>query len=121
MVSGYAGQGRVLDEKVEGLPGTTVLVKGTTIGTNTTADGRFSLNVPDNATLVFSSVGYATQEVVGSQTTINVILRADTHHLFLGGAARRKYASSPLIRQTAPSKVRLLRTMGTWPQPCRVS
>ena len=46
---------------------------------------------------------------------------SDTHHLFLGGAARQEYASSPLIRQTAPSKVKLLWTMVTWPQPCRVS
>ena len=46
------------------LPGVNVLIKGTTIGTATDADGKFSLNVPQNAaTLVFSFVGYTDQEV----------------------------------------------------------
>ncbi|QKG51438.1 carboxypeptidase-like regulatory domain-containing protein [Hymenobacter sp. BRD67] len=50
--------GRVTDSKGEPLPGVTVLVKGTTTGASTDAEGRFSLNVPEGSTLVFSSVGY---------------------------------------------------------------
>lgn len=75
--------GRVTNQKGEGLPGVTVLVKGTTNGAGTNSDGTYSLsNVPENATLVFSSVGQLTQEVaVGSQSTINVTLLEDTQKL----------------------------------------
>ena len=67
--------GRVVDAKGEGLPGVTVLVKSTTTGTTTDANGNFSLNAPDNATLVISSIGYSTQEIpVNGHTTINVTL-----------------------------------------------
>ncbi|RZK34953.1 MAG: SusC/RagA family TonB-linked outer membrane protein, partial [Hymenobacter sp.] len=55
--------GQVTDEKGQGLPGVTVVVKGTTQGTNTDMEGAFLLTAPDNATLVLSSVGYKTQEV----------------------------------------------------------
>tara|TARA_R100000501_G_C2603528_1_gene99959 strand:- start:28 stop:294 length:267 start_codon:yes stop_codon:yes gene_type:complete len=52
--------GTVLDEYDVGLPGVSVLVKGTTTGTATDIDGKFSLNVPnDQAVLVFSFIGYA--------------------------------------------------------------
>lgn len=61
-----------------GVPGVNVIEKGTNNGTVTNPDGSFSVNVSENATLVFSFVGYATQEVVvGTQTTINVTLQAD--------------------------------------------
>ncbi|RTQ50101.1 TonB-dependent receptor [Hymenobacter gummosus] len=60
-----------------GLPGTTVLEKGTSNGASTDADGNFRLTVQPGATLVISSIGYATQEVpVGDQTSINVKLTA---------------------------------------------
>src|SRR5579872_5643258 len=56
--------GRVLaNENDSTLPGTTVSVKGKNISTVTKDDGRFSLSVPPNSILVFSSVGYATQEM----------------------------------------------------------
>lgn len=74
--------GRITDDKGEGLPGVTVLVKGTTTGTSTGADGAFSLDVPDGATLVISSVGFVTQEVaVAGRTTINVTLATDNQQL----------------------------------------
>ena len=71
--------GRVTDEKSEALPGVSVILKGTQRGTVTDADGRYRLDVPDgNPTLVFSFVGYQSQEVqVGSQSTVNLSLRAD--------------------------------------------
>ncbi|UHG91079.1 TonB-dependent receptor [Spirosoma oryzicola] len=65
--------GRVLDEKGAGLPGATVLFKGTSnVGTATDIDGRFTLNVPDgNGTLVISSISYTTQEVaINNRTTL---------------------------------------------------
>ena len=70
--------GRVTDSKGEPLPGVTVLVKGTTNGASTDADGRFSLNVPEGSTLVFSSVGFVRQEFpVGTTTNFEVRLKDD--------------------------------------------
>ena len=61
-----------------GLPGVNIIEKGTNNGTTSDADGRYSISVGENATLVFSFVGYATQEVaVGSQTSADVTLAAD--------------------------------------------
>ncbi len=72
--------GTVTDESGLPLPGVTVVVKGTTQGTVTNADGNYSLtNIPEDATLVFSFVGMRTQEVeVGSQTSINVTMEEET-------------------------------------------
>ena len=71
--------GKVTDEKGGGLPGVTVVVKGTSQGTNTDTDGNFRLTVPSaNSVLVFSFVGYARQEIaVGSQASLTVSLVPD--------------------------------------------
>jgi TonB-linked SusC/RagA family outer membrane protein len=67
--------GKVTDEGGGALPGTNVIIKGSTTGTTTNADGNFTLDVPSDAVLVFSFIGYETTEVtVGTQTTINVSL-----------------------------------------------
>ena len=62
------------------LPGATVSIKGTTVGTTTDFDGNYAIEAENGeAVLVFSFVGYKTQEiVVGSQTTINVTLISDS-------------------------------------------
>ena len=77
--------GRVLDEKGAGLPGATILLKGTSnLGTATDANGRFSLNVPDgNGTLVISSISYTTQEVaINNRSTLpDVQLATDVKSL----------------------------------------
>ncbi|WP_262892542.1 carboxypeptidase-like regulatory domain-containing protein [Hymenobacter qilianensis] len=74
--------GQVVDDKGAGIPGVTVLVKGTTNGTSTDPDGRFSLTVPDNAVLTFSSIGFLSQEIVlGGRTSINVTMSVDTKTL----------------------------------------
>jgi TonB-linked SusC/RagA family outer membrane protein len=55
--------GKVIDAAGGPLPGVTVLVKGTTVGTATTPDGSYSLSVPETpGTLIFSFIGYTTQE-----------------------------------------------------------
>ena len=66
--------GTVRDAQQEPLPGVNVLVKGTTIGTTTDIDGNYFISVPDkNAVLVFSYIGFESQEVkVGGQININV-------------------------------------------------
>src|SRR5687767_11677164 len=57
-------KGQILDEKGEGVPGASVLVKGTTAGTITDADGNFSLEVPDDKKeLIIKAIGYSDQEV----------------------------------------------------------
>lgn len=77
-------KGKVTDgDKGEGLPGVSVLLRGTQKGTTTNPNGEFSLAVPDaNAILVFSFVGYEPQEVVvGNRTQINISLKVDTKAL----------------------------------------
>jgi TonB-linked SusC/RagA family outer membrane protein len=71
--------GYVTDDTKESLPGVTVQVKGTTLGTVTNADGYYSLsNIPEDATLVFTFIGMRTEEVlVGGRTTINVTMMSD--------------------------------------------
>jgi TonB-dependent SusC/RagA subfamily outer membrane receptor len=72
--------GRVIDLEVnEGLPGVNVVLKGTSIGTVTDLEGRFTLDISSGEdVLVFSSVGFITQEImVGNQSTINVNMAPD--------------------------------------------
>ncbi|MGI4820048.1 MAG: SusC/RagA family TonB-linked outer membrane protein [Janthinobacterium lividum] len=64
--------GRVTDEKGVGLPGVTIVVKGTTQGASTNADGNFSLQAPENSTLIFSFVGYTRKEVPVTGATSNL-------------------------------------------------
>lgn len=75
--------GRVTDEDGASIPGVNVVIKGTTTGTVTDSDGRYSLNVPDNnSVLVFSFVGYAVQEVtVGDRTVIDLSMTPDIRSL----------------------------------------
>ena len=64
------------------LPGINIVVKNTLTGTSTDADGKFEINAPSNGTLVFSGIGYVTQEVaVNGRATIDIKLAADTKQL----------------------------------------
>src|ERR1044072_8183770 len=70
--------GTITDETGAALPGVSLLVKGTSTGTSTDNDGKYSLTDPAAATLVISCIGYATQEVsVGSRSTIDIVLLPD--------------------------------------------
>ncbi len=75
--------GIVADEKGEKLPGVSIAVKGTTIGTITDINGAYSLSIPDDkAVLVFSFVGFVAQEVnVGDKTNLDIVLQTDTKAL----------------------------------------
>ncbi|MGV3602602.1 MAG: carboxypeptidase-like regulatory domain-containing protein, partial [Dyadobacter fermentans] len=75
--------GVVKDETGAGLPGVNIAIKGTTSGTSTDVEGRFSLSIPnDDVTLVFSFVGYTAQEIrPGVQSALQVTLAADTRAL----------------------------------------
>jgi TonB-linked SusC/RagA family outer membrane protein len=87
-VAAYAQQaqpitGRVTDKAGEGIPGVTVLVKGTSAGASTGPDGTYSVQVPSGATtLVVSFLGFQPQEVaIGTRTAINVTLAPDSKAL----------------------------------------
>ena len=75
--------GKITDEKGEGLPGVSVLVKGTAKGTTTDIDGSFNLSIPEEgAILVVSFVGYVNQEIeVGNRTRLDVALQPDNRTL----------------------------------------
>jgi len=75
--------GKVKDENGADFPGVNVVIKGTSVGTSTDINGNYSLEVPDeNAILVFSFIGYASQEVVvGSRTSIDLTLSPDVRSL----------------------------------------
>ncbi|CAN0521914.1 unnamed protein product, partial [Scytosiphon promiscuus] len=69
--------GTVTSDDSEPLPGVSIIVKGTASGTTTDIDGNFTLNVPSDATLQFSYIGYVTQEVVvGNQSKLEIKLEA---------------------------------------------
>ena len=69
--------GKVVGDDGDGLPGVNITIKGSNRGTSSDAQGAFKLTVGANATLVFSSVGYNSQEVkVGNRAVINVTLNS---------------------------------------------
>ncbi len=77
-------KGRVIDASTnEPLAGCNVVIKGSSKGATTDANGNFSLAVPDgNAVLVFGFIGFESQEVaVGSRTTLNISLKSSTSEL----------------------------------------
>lgn len=82
--------GTVTDDGGQALPGVSIVVKGTTKGTTTDAQGNYRISVPDRAAgspersrpqtavLVFSFVGYASrEEIVGTRSAVNIALKAD--------------------------------------------
>lgn len=70
--------GKVTDQDGAALPGVNILIKGSTSGTTTDVEGKYALQVPAGGTLVFSFIGYATQEVVtDGRTTMDVVMAAD--------------------------------------------
>uniref|UniRef100_UPI003594371A SusC/RagA family TonB-linked outer membrane protein n=1 Tax=Persicitalea sp. TaxID=3100273 RepID=UPI003594371A len=74
--------GKVRDENGQALPGVNVLLKGTNVGTSTDVNGAFTLLAPEKGVLVFSYIGFATQEVaINGRTNIDVRLEAETRAL----------------------------------------
>ncbi len=75
--------GRVTDEKGDGLPGVSIIVKGSAAGTTTQIDGNYRLTLPEgDASVIFSFVGYITREIpVGNRTNIDLQMEVDTKAL----------------------------------------
>lgn len=68
--------GKVIDADGSPLPGVSVKIKGTSNGTLTDVSGQYSINAPENGTLIFSYIGFATQEIsVNNRTTIDIRLQ----------------------------------------------
>ena len=103
--------GKVTDENDDGLPGVNVLVKNTTVGTVTDIDGNYRINAPDDAqTLVFSSVGYTTEEVnIGDRTIINLSMVPDIKSLsevvVVGYGTQRKSDLTGAISSVEPEEI----------------
>ncbi|MES3017713.1 MAG: SusC/RagA family TonB-linked outer membrane protein [Bacteroidota bacterium] len=75
-------KGQVTDGTGQGLPGVSIKVKGSNIGTSTDASGNYSFNFPANSTLVFSYIGFVTQEIaMNGRAVINVSLADDSQAL----------------------------------------
>ncbi|SDX44869.1 carboxypeptidase-like regulatory domain-containing protein [Hymenobacter psychrophilus] len=94
-------RGRVTDRATgEGLPGVTVLVKGTNVGVSTNADGSYALSVPPGGVLVFSSIGFVSMERPANGPDMPVELSTDSKQLSevvvtgLGIERRRAYLAS---------------------------
>lgn len=93
------------------LPGVNVIIKGTTTGTTTDANGNYSLNVTgEDAVLVFSFIGYEQYEViVGNQQVIDIALQPDIHQLsevvVVGYGTMKKKDLTGAIVQIQPSRL----------------
>ncbi len=125
--------GTVSDEAGQALPGVSVVVKGTSRGTSTDATGMFRLSVPDpKSILVFSYVGYESQEmVVNNQTTFTISLKADNKSLnevvVVGYGTQKKADLTGPLRPSRPINSRagrpcltVKRWWGRW-RGCRCS
>lgn len=104
-------EGTITDENGSGLPGASVVVKGTTKGTVTDINGNYSLTIADDAVLQFSYIGYLTQEIrVGVQSTINISLLPDIKQLddivVVGYGTQRKSNISGAVTTVANIKGR---------------
>ncbi|ARK12865.2 TonB-dependent receptor [Fibrella sp. ES10-3-2-2] len=104
--------GRITSDVGETLPGVSVVLKGTSTGTTTDVNGRYSLNVPSaGSTLVFSYIGFITQEiVVGSRTSLDVVLQTDNKTLsevvVVGYGTQQKKDVTSAIAQVDGQEIR---------------
>ncbi len=107
---GRAVSGKVSDAGGNPLPGVSVTVKGTAQGAISDAGGKFSVQATNNATLVFSYIGYKAQEVkVGSQNNINVALEEDAAALseviVVGYGSQKKSQTTGAISQVSAKQI----------------
>nr|WP_026630412.1 TonB-dependent receptor [Dyadobacter alkalitolerans] len=93
------------------IPGVSVVLKGSRSGTNTDADGNFKIDVPDNgAVLVFSSVGFITQEVaVGAKSVVDIKLESDMKALsevvVVGYGSQKKSQTTGAISSVSAKQI----------------
>src|ERR1044071_6295969 len=102
--------GKVTDASNSPMPGVNVIKKGTAIGTTTDADGSYSIEAAGDDVLVFSFIGYASQEIrVGTQTSIAVKLAEDVVGLsevvVVGYGTQRKSDLTGAVASVGASKL----------------
>jgi len=104
--------GTVVDAQKIPIPGVSVAVKGSTIGASTDLDGKFTLNVPNASTqtLVFTYLGYSTQEqAIGRNTNFNIVLVEDTKMLeevvVVGYGVQKKSVVTGAIAQVTSQSI----------------
>jgi TonB-linked SusC/RagA family outer membrane protein len=104
--------GRITDEQGNAMPGVTIQVTGTGVGTSTSANGRFALDAPQNSTLTITSIGYETQTVkVGTQgQTLNISMKPSSKELsqlvVIGYGTQRKEAITGSVSSISGDKLR---------------
>ena len=104
-------KGKISDEKNNPLGNATVVVKGTTSGTTSGADGSFSINVPANGKiLVISSLNFISQEVlIGNKTTISVSLESSSENLqevvVVGYGTQKRSEATSAVSNVSGEKV----------------
>jgi len=104
-------RGRIMDEKAQPVVGASVVVKGTTTGTSTNANGEYQIAAPANGTLEVSSVGYPTKEIeVGNQATHNISLTSSSTDLeqvvVIGYGTQKKEAVTGSVASIGGEKLR---------------
>lgn len=105
-------KGKVTDENNAAIPGVNIVLKGTSIGTTTDANGAYAIDLPEgNQTLVFSFIGFATQEIaVGGRTIIDVSLATSTETLaevvVVGYGEQKKEAVTGSVVSLSGDKMR---------------
>ncbi|WP_158563279.1 SusC/RagA family TonB-linked outer membrane protein [Chitinophaga silvatica] len=94
--------GRITDQQGNALPGVTILVKGTSKGIQSTADGSYTIsNINIPATLVFSFIGFETQEIKVNKSTVeNIKLQISTNNLNAISVVSTGYQELPKERAT---------------------
>ena len=105
--------GKITDSQTgDPMPGVNILVKGTALGAISDIEGKYTLSVPDrNATLVFSFIGYISQELpLGGKPVVDVVLGAELTGLdeviVVGYTSKQKSQISSSIAVVAPEKLR---------------
>jgi TonB-dependent starch-binding outer membrane protein SusC len=103
-------KGKVSDDKGQALPGVSVVVKGTNVGSASDANGEYSVAVGKNATLVFTYIGFTTAEVaVNNQSKIDVSLAEDTKALgevvVVGYGTQKKVTVTGAVVQVQGDKI----------------
>ena len=104
-------QGKITDENGEPLPGASIVVKSTSIGTTSDFDGMYKLTIGENSEiLVFSYVGYdAAEEVINGRTTINVSLKPNVQSLdevvVVGYSAEKRSQITGAVASISPESL----------------
>jgi len=115
-LQGITVTGTLTDENGSPMPGVNVMIKGTNLGMVSDVNGRYSINVPNtNAVLVFSYIGYKTQEiVVGNRQVINIALDEDLQLLeeavVIGYGTQKKASLSGSVATVAGDQLRTMPT-----------